>query len=109
MTKVYIFKKGELICGYQVKGHSGYAEEGSDIVCSAISTATQMTLCGLKEIVKIEPQVSIRDGFMQVELNKQDCEIPGVQVLLKTMEKTIVDISNQYADYVKLEVKKDVY
>ena len=26
--------------GFHVKGHAGYAEEGSDIVCSAISVLT---------------------------------------------------------------------
>lgn len=108
MTKVYIFKKGELICGYQVKGHSGYAEEGSDIVCSAVSTAAQMTLGGLKEIVNAKPKVVVKDGYMSVELEEKDFVLTEVQVLLKSMEKTLKEIAKQYADYVKLEVKKDV-
>ena len=29
-----------MITGYKVSGHAGFAEEGSDIVCSAVSALT---------------------------------------------------------------------
>ena len=46
MTKVEIFRKNGSIVGYKASGHSGYSEQGSDIICSAISTSLQMTLAG---------------------------------------------------------------
>ena len=39
MTKVEIFNHDGRIHGFSVSGHSGYAEEGSDIVCAAVSAA----------------------------------------------------------------------
>jgi uncharacterized protein YsxB (DUF464 family) len=36
-------KNGEYI-KLTVEGHSGYAEEGSDIVCAAVSSAVQLSL-----------------------------------------------------------------
>ena len=36
MTKVEIFRKNGNIIGYKASGHSGYSEQGSDIICSAI-------------------------------------------------------------------------
>lgn len=108
MTKITIFKKEGKIWSYQVKGHSGYAEEGKDIVCSAISTAAQMTLLGLKEVVKVDLESDIQDGYMQVKVLKS-FEDEKVQILMETFEKTIEGFAKDYAKFIKVEVRKDVY
>lgn len=109
MTKITVFKKDNLIVGYQIKGHSGFAQEGKDIVCSAISTATQMTLLGLTQVLNLKVEENIQDGFLSVLLQKNDWQNSFAQVLLETMEKSLEDISKNYAGYVKMEVRKDVY
>ena len=35
MTTVTFLTEGKRIIGFDAKGHSGYSEEGSDIVCAA--------------------------------------------------------------------------
>lgn len=40
MITVAINKKDENYTGFSVSGHAGYAEQGKDIVCSAISALT---------------------------------------------------------------------
>ncbi len=109
MTKITIFKKDDIIWSYQVKGHSGFAEEGKDIVCSAVSTATQMTLVGLKEVLKLKVESIIEDGFLQVRLLDGDENNKDAQILLNTMFLTLQDIAKNYAKNVKMEVRKDVY
>ena len=109
MTKIIIFKDAENICGFQIKGHSGYAEEGCDIVCSGISTAAQMTLIGLEEILNLHVEKQIKDGFMFIHIEGVDAQNDAVQTLLCAMEKTLMEIAKEYAKFVKLEVKKDVY
>ena len=109
MTKITIFKKDDIIWSYQVKGHSGFAEEGKDIVCSAVSTATQMTLVGLKEVLKLKVESIIEDGFLQVRLLEGDENNKDAQILLNTMFLTLQDIAKNYAKNVKMEVRKDVY
>ena len=37
--------------GFTCKGHSGYAEAGSDIVCAAITSAIRMTECALNDVL----------------------------------------------------------
>ena len=37
MTTIEVFHRGALISGFSAKGHTGYAEEGEDIVCAAVS------------------------------------------------------------------------
>ncbi len=108
MTKILIFEKENKIYAFQVKGHSGYAEEGSDIVCSAISTATQMALIGLKEVLNLDVESDMREGYLSVRLNADDVENEIAQNLLRTMEITLESIVKEYSKFVKMEVKKDV-
>lgn len=106
MTKITIFKKNEKICEYQIKGHSGYAEEGSDIVCAGVSTAGQMALVGLVEILKLDVEFDIKDAYLHVKLN--DFQNEAAQVILSSMEKTLEDIAKNYDKYVRMEVREDV-
>ncbi len=108
MTKITIFKKEGKIWSYQIKGHSGFAEEGKDIVCSAISTAGQMTLLGLREVLSVKIESDVQDGYMQVKV-LDNFEDQSVQVLMNTFEKTIEHFAKEYAKYVKMEVRKNVY
>ena len=107
MTKIIFFEIDKKFCGFQVKGHSGYAESGQDIVCSAISTACQMTLAGLKEVLKVDVNSVVQDGFMSVVVNRVDIE--KAQDLFETLRITLEDIAENYSKFVKMEVKKYVY
>ena len=65
MIKVTFFKSGDDFTGFSISGHSGYAEEGSDIICSAVSSAAYMTANTLTEIVGIEADITLDDGYMK--------------------------------------------
>lgn len=43
MTRLTVFVRENKYLGFSCKGHSGYSEEGSDIVCASISVAVQLT------------------------------------------------------------------
>ena len=109
MTKIVIVKKDGIILGFKVKGHSGFADAGSDIVCSAISMASQMTLGGLKEVLGLDVESATEDGFLQVRLTEEQAEPIEVQTLLKTFQLACEALVKDYAGYVKMEVKEDVY
>lgn len=106
MTKITIFKKNGKICEYQIKGHSGYGLEGEDIVCAGVSTAGQMALVGLKEVLKLDVKSEIRDAYLRVTL--EDFEGESTQAVLKAMEMTLQDIAKNYAKYVRMEVREYV-
>lgn len=108
MIRITICERNGKIWAFQVKGHSGYAQTGQDIVCSAVSTATQMAVVGLKEVMKLKTEVDIKEGYLHFEL-KNDEEYAKAQDILMTMHKTLENIAENYAKNVKLEVKKDVY
>lgn len=103
MIKIFVFKENDLIVGFQIKGHSGYAEEGKDIVCSAVSTASQMCVIALEEVLKVKPIYEIKDGFLSLELEEVS---EKTQVVLSSMELTLRNIEENYPKFVKMEVKR---
>ena len=109
MTRVIIYQFENYISGFEISGHSGYSDEGSDIVCSAVSTASQMAVTGIKEVLKKNAFVEISSGYLRLKLDKNDIQDEKVQFILESMKRTIKEISKEYSKFVKMEVKKDVY
>ena len=42
MTTVTFHSEGSRLTGFEMKGHSGYAPQGEDIVCAALSSAVRL-------------------------------------------------------------------
>lgn len=109
MTKIVIYKSKSHIVGFEISGHTGYAEEGSDIVCSAVSSMSQMVVVGIKDVLKLNAFVEISDGYLKLKLSQNHVDNECAEVLLKAFEKSLKEIEKEYGNYVKMEVKKDVF
>lgn len=108
MTKVEIFRKNGNIIGYKASGHSGYSEQGSDIICSAISTSLQMTLIGIQEVLKLKVDFKINDGFLDVDLkNISQDKLPQTNILTEAMAIFLKELTKQYPKYIRLVEKED--
>ena len=104
MTKISVYKKGNHIAKYVVLGHTGYADEGSDIVCAAVSTVATHTLNGLTEIVKIPVGYEIRDAYLEciVPDNLSEEERKQSDILLDAMYQTLKNLEEQYKEYITI-------
>ena len=52
MTKVVFRRdKEDMISSVDILGHAGYADEGEDIVCAAITSAVQLTHIILNDVM----------------------------------------------------------
>jgi hypothetical protein len=108
MTKVEIFRKNSNIIGYKASGHSGYSEQGSDIICSAISTSLQMTLIGIQEVLKLKVDFKINDGFLDVDLkNISQDKLTQTNILTEAMAIFLKELTKQYPKYIRLVEKED--
>lgn len=108
MTKVEIFRKNGNIIGYKASGHSGYSEQGSDIICSAISTSLQMTLIGIQEVLKLKVDFKINDGFLDVDLkNISQNKLTQTNILTEAMAIFLKELTKQYPKYIRLVEKED--
>ena len=64
MTSVIFHTVEERIIGFDAQGHSGYGEEGEDIVCAAVTSAVRLVeatvndVMGLCASVKVDQQTA---------------------------------------------------
>ena len=80
---------------FVVKGHSGFAEEGSDIVCAAVSSAAIMTVNTVTEIFGEKGNTKVKDGFLQFEASGKPA-----RDLIEGLKLHLEGLSEEYPDYV---------
>ena len=60
MTTVTFLTEGKRIIGFDAKGHSGYAEAGSDIVCAAITSAVRLVDATVNDVLGLAASIELR-------------------------------------------------
>ena len=106
MTEILIKKENGSIAYFEVRGHSGYADEGYDIVCASVSSVVWTTVNGLENVLHLSPDYSERDGFVSCKINcKNDAERKNADILLFSMESFFAELAKQYPEFItKTEV-----
>ncbi len=104
MTKISIYRKNGSIIKYVVEGHSGFADSGEDIVCSAVSTVAYTTVNGITDVLGIPVGYEVRDAYFEciVPDNLSDSERKKVDILLDTMNLSFVNLEEQYKEYITI-------
>ena len=107
MTDITITKKNGSIVEVDCVGHTGFGEEGEDILCAGLSTVVQSTLLGLLQVVGINVKYSTGEGSLRFTLpaNLSSSQRHDADVLLNTMLLAIDDFYTEYSDYINLEVR----
>ncbi len=106
MTVITVTREDGRIAEVVIKGHSGYAKYGKDIVCAAISATAQTALLGLIKYSPQQPDYTIDDsGFMRITVPKVDDENLALrfETIAETMLLGLKDIADGYKAFVKLE------
>lgn len=109
MIDVLFKLKKSYIVAFEIEGHAGFDDAGSDILCSAVSFLSQATLNGLVEVLKVNAQYEAHDdGYLSVSIENEEGEhVQKCQVLLKTMLLGIKSlIKDGYGDYIRLFIKE---
>ena len=91
MISVEIFTNADgMIIGYCVKGHSGTAEHGHDIVCAGVSALTQSALLGIMEHLHRTVIYDIASGNLEMRFSEppDDC----TEAILRTMYMGLAEI-----------------
>lgn len=64
--------------GFCVRGHSGFANAGSDIVCAAVSAMTSLTVNLLTETFGVECDLKVDGGKADISLGlKRPSDVGG--------------------------------
>ena len=100
MITVKFFTKSGEVRGFEVKGHSGLAERGEDILCAAVSSACYMTVNTLTEVLKVKVDAEVNeDGYMKVLVSEATVEAEN---LLKGFCLHIRELAKDYRKNLKV-------
>lgn len=108
MTVVKVKRVDNKIVSVECDGHTGYAVEGEDIVCSALSSIVQTAILGLLQVAKLNINYEILDNnaHLKVTLPSKmtSNERHDADIILETMFLGVYDLNQGFSDFVELEV-----
>ena len=106
MTTVTFHTEGSRITGFDASGHSGYAEEGGDIVCAAVASTVRLIECVLNDVMGLCASVKVNEKTALISLR-----IPGslgqtaestCQTLLTGMMVYLTELHSEYPGYIEV-------
>lgn len=107
MTRVSLFSNGGVFTGFRAEGHTGYAPEGSDIVCAGVSVLLQSTVMALAELLSIpvELKTEKKTGLFLCRLPRA---LTGEQqekadLLFRSMHQGLMRMAEKYPDYLSVK------
>ena len=99
MIKARFFTEDNLICGYEISGHSGSAEAGQDIICAFVSSAAYMAANTLSEILGAEIEAEVADGYMNIRVSSKLSE---AQQILEGLRLHLRSLAGDYPNNIKV-------
>ena len=82
-----------------IKGHSGYSEEGSDIVCASVSSICITTVNALLSIDEDCVEYTEDDGYLDIKINKHN---KVIDKLIDNMINLLKELEGQYKKYIEI-------
>ncbi len=108
MIEITLFYRGKNLIGIESKGHSGYAERGSDVVCSAVSALMQSLILGLSvnaQVNGLECEVDKKIPRMYLAWPEEQSE--KISLLTQTTSESLKIIAEENPDYVKIYTEEN--
>lgn len=108
MTTIELFMDQGLWCGFAAYDHSGFAREGEDIVCAAVSAITQTALLGLTDGLLIDVLVEMSEARLLVNLPKavDRKKRRDAHVIIDTMRLGLTSIALDHAEWVNIKEQR---
>ena len=92
------------ITGFTVSGHSGYAENGQDIVCAAISAVVAMAEATINDVCGAKAKVRVKEEDARITLTLPAAcdEEESVQAVLAGMLLYLCNLRDEYPDNIEV-------
>jgi len=108
MTTIRFYSSDEGLAGFEASGHADYSDEGTDIVCAAVSALTQGAIAGILNVANAPADWEINDEGRAYILLKDTCapsQRHDAKIIFDTLKLNLSDISKQFPNNVKLIMK----
>ncbi|MCI8600226.1 MAG: ribosomal-processing cysteine protease Prp [Oscillospiraceae bacterium] len=100
MIRAAFLLKGGKPYGFSVSGHAGYASEGRDIVCAAVSSAVQLTANGITEI--LAQKAGVQADGNAVTLTLGACPNSGAEAFIQALKLHLELLREEYPQNIQI-------
>ena len=113
MTKIVFFRSGGVFYGFEEQGHTGYGDEGTDILCSALSAMTMFLINTIEVAYASRVDYDIEDNTTTIrvcsraalpEYEENDMKRYAVSGLFMGYYQQLTDMMEEYGDYLDVKV-----
>ena len=106
MTTVTFLMEGNRIIGFDSQGHSGYAEEGEDIVCAAITSAIRLVDATINDVLGLAASVKVKESETLISLRLPGGLAPTAestcQALLTGLMVYFAELHDEYPENIEV-------
>lgn len=102
MTKVIFLRRRGQFIGFEATGHSGYADEGSDIVCAAVSAVTQTAAIQAEAVLNMKNAVETDEAGAKLRVVGEGGEAWNSS--LTSMEIFLRELAKQYPKHLTTHI-----
>ena len=109
MTKVTFSSREDKLLSVDILGHAGYADEGEDIVCAAISSAVMLTHALLFDVQRIPVDTLIEDDGAHIRITlPEGAGMERGQDALQALRLHFTELEQNYSEFLSvMEVHTD--
>ena len=118
MTKVVFYKSNGIFYGFEEQGHTGFAESGEDILCSALSSMTMLIINAIEVTYASSVDYTIDEQTTDIRLiaksalpkyEKDEKKQYAVSGLIQAYFYQLMDLVEEYYDYLDVkEVEREI-
>ena len=106
MTTITFHSEGNRIIGFDSQGHSGYAEEGADIVCAAISSTISLVDVTINDVLGLAASVKVRESDTTISFRLPGSLGPtaesACQALLTGLMVYFTELHDEYPENIEV-------
>jgi len=102
LIEAKFFSRGSALTGFEVKGHSGLAPQGEDVLCAAVTSAVRLTETAVNDVLGLEAAVKVKEKEALISLKLpggltgEACDV--CQTLLSAMMVYFHSLHQEYPD-----------
>ena len=118
MTKVVFYKTDGVYYGFEEQGHTGYAESGEDILCSALSSMTMLIINAIEISYASDVDYSIDEKTTDIRViakgalpkyEKDEKKRFAISGLIQAYFFQLMDLVEDYYEYLDVrEIEREI-
>ena len=113
MTKVVFFRNDGIFYGFREQGHTGYGDEGYDILCAALSSMSMLIINSVNVVFAGELDYTVDEGATEImvqsksalpEFEEDERKRYAISGLFMSYYIQLNDLMEEYYDYLQVEI-----